>query len=166
MFHAIELYLDPGSEAAIVALQARIARRLDRPDLLGRPHLTLGACEHIHLEPDDDPLAGIVAAVRGEPVAFSSLGQFSGERSVLFLAPVVTVELLSLHQRVSDTLDPIASGWARLYRPGSWVPHCTLAMDLALPDLAVAMEIAAFSLPLATQIASIEIVRYPHTLAG
>jgi hypothetical protein len=93
---------------------------------------------------------------------FGSVGIFLGERSVLFLAPVVTEPLLALHRRVDEHIQGLALPMFELYRPGRWVPHCTLAMDLAPPELEVALRIAAaFPLPLTATIATIYVREYP-----
>jgi len=79
-----------------------------------------------------DPAAATVALRRfakrrrAPEIQLASLGVFPGPPSVLFAAPVVTVELLALHRDYHQT--SWASGprcWAH-YLPGSWVPHVTL----------------------------------------
>lgn len=74
---------------------------------------------------------------------------------MLFLGVTVTAELLTLHaqeyqaannQAVTDqtavkqTVTGQAVGWWPLYRPGHWVPHCTLATGLDREQRAAAFR--------------------------
>jgi 2'-5' RNA ligase len=155
-----ELYLDPAAEQAIRDLQDEIDRRLARTRNPDRPHLTLAVGDRVDRE-GVDPVAGLADAIAGEPIVFSSLGQFHGERFVLLLATVVTEALLAFQREVHARLGGGLPAGQDMCAPGRWVPHCTLAMDLDRDDLAVALDVAfAASLPTTAQISGIGIRRY------
>ncbi len=63
--------------------------------------------------------------------SLASVGVFPTEEGVVFLAPVVTRELLDLHQEFQMRLDEFGARCSAYYRPGAWVPHCTLATGVA-----------------------------------
>ena len=163
MLFTAELYLDPAAEQAIRDIQDEIDRRLVRTRPPDRPHLTLAVGDRVDRE-SVDPLAGLADAIAGEPIVFSSLGQFHGERFVLFLAPVVTEGLLAFQREVHGRLGAGLPADQDLCAPGRWVPHCTLALDLDRDDLTVALDIAhAFPPPKTAWVAGMGIRRAsPH----
>ena len=61
---------------------------------------------------------------------------------MVFLAPVVTRELLELHIRL-HRMPPVVAGTRReYYLPGRWVPHCTIAEGLEPDDIRTTVELA------------------------
>ena len=63
----------------------------------------------------------------------------------MFLAPVVTRELLELHTKLHG-MPPVAAGTRReYYLPGRWVPHCTIAEGLEPDDICATVELARSS---------------------
>jgi hypothetical protein len=70
--------------------------------------------------------------------------------------------LLTLHRRADDRLLATSSPLAQLYRPGHWVPHCTLADRLTNHQLLEAITIAtAFLFPLTATLSTIAVRWYP-----
>ena len=61
----------------------------------------------------------------------------------LFLAPVVTAPLLAVHVRLNDVLQERGIVQWPHYLPGSWVPHCTLAMNVTPAELSAAAGMLA-----------------------
>ncbi len=126
----IELLFDPPTEKAI----RNIWRKLEKNKVstpLGRdnPHVTLAAFN----DADMGTIGARCRKISGEfsaiPASFESIGSFTHER-VLFLAPVVTLELLRIHQKVHQSIRLLAEGQSPYYLPGDgWAPHCTLAMS-------------------------------------
>nr|WP_230416691.1 2'-5' RNA ligase family protein [Micromonospora tarapacensis] len=110
-----------------------------------RPHVSLAVA------PRFDP-EQVAAALAGDPVApplrlsFQHTGQFVGR--VLWLGPVPTTELLGHHRRVYDRLTAGGVGLVEHYRPGRWVPHCTLSMRVPNALMAVAVRRCLEVLPL------------------
>jgi 2'-5' RNA ligase len=130
MPYAVTLCLDAAGAAAIRRLWDALATAGigDVPALGYVPHVTLG------IWPDTSDVAALrggaarVAARRAAPwVTFSALGVFPGNPAVLFAAPVVTGTLLRWH---ADLLDGLAPPHPH-YRPDAWMPHVTLAEELA-----------------------------------
>ncbi len=130
----VQLDLDTATNAALDGL----AQRLDAiPGLttvrrLGDVHhLSLIVADTFPLERHGEALERFATDTLPLTIRLAGLGVFPGERSVLYLAPVVTGDLLDLHDRFHAAFDPVAC-WEH-YRPLHWVPHVTLAMDIA-PD--------------------------------
>jgi hypothetical protein len=143
---AVCLLLDSRAEAAVRALWRRL-EAAGVPTLLshthGRhvPHLTYAAL----LSRDLDAVVGSLGALPPrEPLGlhFDALGTF--RRSRCWLAPAVTAELVARQEAVVGALTTGGATLHHHYRPGSWLPHLTLAPRLHLGELpTVAAEVYA-----------------------
>lgn len=133
MPHALVLYFDPHATTRVAAAAAAAAPLATGPNV--EPHLTLAATEggdEGELITCADALARHTSP-RG--IALAAVGSFPGPKGVVFLAPVVTRELLELHAAVHQRLSALRGETVELYRPGAWVPHVTVAMGV--PEHAV-----------------------------
>jgi 2'-5' RNA ligase len=123
-----------------------------------RPHLTLAIIEAPQLERSAGELRASLAGVAGLPVTLTSLGFFLTGVSPAYLAVTPTSRLLSLHEQVHEALGG-AGGWD-YYRPGAWVPHCTLAMGVTSPT-AVAEVVGEAALPIHARVSAADVVLLP-----
>ncbi|MEO1307197.1 MAG: 2'-5' RNA ligase family protein [Pseudomonadota bacterium] len=113
----------------------RAASRFERtPSMLAKgypPHLTFAIYNGIR----KDDLIQVFQAVSSEQPAllqtFHRVDTFDVHPLVLWAAPVGTDALRAIHDQLHRLMDP--SHCDPHYRPGMWVPHCTLAVDVA-PD--------------------------------
>jgi 2'-5' RNA ligase len=152
MPYAVTLRLDEAAAAHLCRLQAALAA----DDLIDyAPHLTLAVYPD-DSSIDDEPRAVERLVARWPPVAveFAALGLFPGA-SVLWVAPVVTAELLRRHAELLAALPTTHP----LYRPGAWVPHVTLAQDLIDPAAAIAALVPVWQ-PFSGRLDRVEIVRF------
>ena len=161
MPYAVELALDP-SYAAVVR---RVWHELDRAGITwmarsgAHPHVTVGIWETLDVEAITRELTRFADEAAPVPLAFASVGLFPGV--AVFLAPVVTAELLGLHERVHSRLDRLGAGAWDHYQPGAWVPHCTLATDLEPDQFGTALAIAGRApLPLECHLVEVGIVKF------
>ncbi|GGL00198.1 2'-5' RNA ligase [Planomonospora parontospora subsp. parontospora] len=150
MVAALELYLDPAAEKRIRTLWRALAQAgvQSMGELLKgrhRPHVSLLSAAEL-----DGP--GVAAALAGMDAApplelrFDFVGQFLGR--VLWLGPVPTAELLAHHAAVHGRLDAVGIGGFDVYRPGGWVPHCTLSMRVPHAVLPGAIRLCMDFLPI------------------
>jgi 2'-5' RNA ligase len=93
-------------------------------------HISLGVYDDVSVEPFVDELQRFAEPVEPIPIRLASIGVFPGARSVLYLGPVVTEELLALHRRYHGALAGFAQSCWEHYRPARWVPHVTLAVEV------------------------------------
>ena len=129
----------------------------------GRPHVTLAVADGLDLAAAERLVADVARSTRPLPVAFASLGAFATDPAVLFLAPVVTAELLRAHEQLHARVAAVADRPWPYDAPGAWVPHCTLAERLPRANLGLAVAAAAEAsvLPLAGTLDRVAILEFP-----
>ena len=132
MAHAVEVFFDAASEAAVRAVWAGL-EAAGVPSLASRthrrhqPHISLSVAERIKTEQLQDARKRLAATHLD--VRLYSPAVFP-RRGVLYLSVVPTLALLRLHEDVHAALrDSVVAPWD-LYSVGAWVPHCTLAQEL------------------------------------
>jgi 2'-5' RNA ligase len=135
MGYAALLYFDERMEQRILDLrQALIEAGL--PSLMNkmgdRPHISLAGFS----EADCDSLISVVQEYANgrQPfsVQLSAIGIFPTKENVLFLSPAPTIQLLTCHQEFHQRLAKSRLISSPYYAPDTWVPHCTVEMNI--PD--------------------------------
>lgn len=164
--HAVvELFFDQTTESAIRAIWRALVAAGIPVARDSRPHVSLAASR----ERDTARFRRVLAVFANEAtvteVALESWGVFpSGER-VVFLAPVVTCELLGLHAEFHRRFAAVGGVTLPYYLPGSRIPHCTQAAGIPRDHLAKAIEVC-YQMPLSVRgrFESIGLVEYqPRT---
>lgn len=143
MTYSVELTLAATDTTALDKLCDRLEAEpgVETYRRLGQaPHISLAAYDEIDIERFGDAVAGFVRGIEPLHIHLGTLGVFRHERSVLFVAPVATSRLLQLHQDFHRAMAAFNNSCWDYYRPGNWVPHVTLAVNLAPAALAQAME--------------------------
>jgi 2'-5' RNA ligase len=112
---------------------ADLARALGRPDLAAseiRPHITLLSSTEMAAKVATCILRNVAAHTRPIALTFESIAAFLSPQGVVYLSPMVTLDLLEIQRRV--VVETAAAGVVigAYYQPGRWSPHCTLARPL------------------------------------
>lgn len=123
-----------------------------------RPHITLAMLNTPYPEQAAARLRMPLANVAGLPVSMTALGFFLTNKAPAYLAVAPTSALLQLHESVHSALGAMET-WS-YYRPGNWMPHCTLAMDVAC-QTTVAEALGETPLPIHATIGSAHLVELP-----
>ncbi|WP_412540104.1 2'-5' RNA ligase family protein [Longispora sp. K20-0274] len=154
MAAAVELYLDPVAERRIRALwdaleEAGVPTLRDLTHGKHRPHVSLFGADRL----DGPAVAAALAGLDAAPplrVRLDHLGQFVGR--VLWLGPVPTPELIGHHAAVHARLSAAGIVGNDNYRPGSWVPHCTLSMRAPRAAMPAALHRCLDVLPIEARV--------------
>ncbi|HUD68615.1 MAG TPA: 2'-5' RNA ligase family protein [Acidimicrobiales bacterium] len=161
--HAVELELDAVAAAEVQALfdalESAGVESLAAGAPLVHPHVSVAVARDAAPELIADVLRGVVT----DPLpslTLSSLGAFLAPASVLFLGVTPTRELLGLNAAVHARLDHAGISVRPLYRPGSYVPHCTLAMHPPSLDAAIRAVLVA-PLPVGAVAVAMRVVEVP-----
>jgi 2'-5' RNA ligase len=127
---AISLKAVNATAGPIRVLWDEVARFESRPSMTGLgypPHLTLAIYDDV---PADRLRSVLREAFAGSPalrITFTRL-RFFDDPLVIWADPSVSPDLAAAHARVHARVDP---GLCRFhYRPGAWVPHCTLGTEI------------------------------------
>lgn len=160
---ALVMYFDPPSEKPIRDLwqkisEAGITSTLARAGV--RPHLTLSVFYQVSCLPCEDELADFAKKTRLIDLQATHIGFFTRPDPVVFVAPTPTKELIDFHRNIIQSLTPDAEAISTKYLPGTWVPHCTLALDFPKKRIPEVIELC-LDLPLpfnlrATQVGVVE----------
>lgn len=131
---AVELTFDPDSTQRIAQLwkeAQKIYGEPKRTELGVRPHISLTVL------PDGEPpwLCSVLGLMASEVTPFSltlaSVGAFPGAEGVIYLAPKESSRLRALQRTLDEKLDHFSVVRNPYYLPAVWIPHCTVATDVA-----------------------------------
>lgn len=110
---------------------------LFKPPLV--PHITLSVFSNIPSGEIIDKLNIFCKNICRIKLILAQIGLFPTDENAIFLAPVMTKELFNIHILLNEMFSDYKSFIDAHYLPGSWVPHCTLGLNIM--DLANAVEI-------------------------
>lgn len=161
MPYAINLYFNQEAENQVMDIW-RSLDTLDQSKCLtctnSRPHITLAIFNDLDLADAREKLASSFGEVGSFPLSFRQLGIFPHNKGTIFLTPNLSDELFQVHRRLHAIFNDIEDrGWD-YYKPQSWYPHCTLAIETvreAIPG--VLEEILKVFKPIDLRICSIGI---------
>ncbi|BFU43120.1 2'-5' RNA ligase family protein [Krasilnikovia sp. MM14-A1004] len=172
MVAALELYLDVHATRRLRtlwhALEAEgIPTMASLHSEKHRPHVSLAAAARLEPAPVAAALAGLGLGV-GLTVDLDFVGQFVGR--VLWLGITPTAELLAAHREVHERLAAAGIEVWDHYRPGRWVPHCTVSLRVPNPLLGPALRRCLEILPVRATVTAASVTDHAndiaHSLAG
>lgn len=127
MPQTVRFRLDDAACAELTALRARLAEHgISVPS--DPPAVTAAAAATIPPAARES-LAAEVRLLALPSVWLATLGTVAGRPDELVLAAVVDSELLAVHAAVHDALAGRVRSPLAAYLPGTWLPHCVLAVD-------------------------------------
>ena len=148
MGYAIELNLSHKGAARVVKLWEDLAGASISSamiDLGAQPHVSLAVVDELDPELLQDDLSCFAEVTPPLWVDLASAGTFPTAEGVVFLALVVTPELLGVHRRFHRLLSEGGVECVEYYWPGNWVPHCTVAIDVPADQVGAAVELCVAS---------------------
>lgn len=148
MPYAINYRSDDASSHRIRQLWKECGSLEDSPSMEAMqypPHLTLAIYDDIQQEDLFDGFDAAVQCLSSLSIRFESLGFFEAPYGiVLWAAPILPKPVLDAHAIIHSTID---AGLCRdNYRPGVWVPHCSLATAISFDRKSEALAIVEQSI--------------------
>lgn len=132
MPYSINIRSDDRSSQRIRDLWTLCARLEDQPSMVSLgypPHFTLASFDEAHesqLSRAVDALSSSLSKVR---VPFDRINHFEKPGSImLWASPADSSALTQIHRQLHRHID--SSSCRTNYQPGTWIPHCTLAIDV------------------------------------
>jgi len=144
MGYAVELYFDDETTRRVATLTGQIHARCGGLDLLGQnfqPHLSLAGYETVDSERMTTILHELAKEQAPLEIQLGAVGLFPTSAGVVYLAPVVTQALLALHAKFQQQAAAAGIISHPYYQVGAWIPHCTVAHELAFEQLGPAVEL-------------------------
>jgi RimJ/RimL family protein N-acetyltransferase len=144
MGFAVEMYLDAEAETRVLTLWDALARAgvtCYLPDIGSRPHISLAVFSEVDADYLQADLADFAHRTLRIPITLSTVGLFPLTAGVVYIAPVVTPDLLAIHRSYHKRLAKLGVPAIDYYRPGTWVPHCTAGMHIPPDKIPAAVEI-------------------------
>lgn len=109
------------------------------------PHFSWSVANDFNYPELESTLQRIASSVRPFKVTTTGIGLFTGEKPVIYLPVVKTVELMRYHGLIWELTAPASHGRSPLYCPERWVPHISLAYDdVTKQNIGPLMERLAF----------------------
>lgn len=161
MPYAVELDLDHASGALVRDLWRALATVgvTWMAESGATPHVSLGIWDRIEPGAFDAELARLAAETRPMPVTFDAVGTFPA--GAVFLRPVADPALIDLQRRCHARLSRFAGAPWDYYLPQSWVPHCTLAMEVPPERMHEALAVAGRApLPIVGRLEAVGVVEF------
>jgi hypothetical protein len=158
------MYLDPDCEKVVRdiwndIIRADIASNCQVQE--ASPHVSLALMEKVNIDHLMERLKDFVKGKKPLPVRFYHTGTFLLDSGIVFLAPVVTREILDFHASFHKTISDLTTV-SEYYLPGHWVPHCTLTDHLEPEYFGKVVKVAQdHSLPLKGWLSRIGVIEYP-----
>ncbi|MBV8838215.1 MAG: 2'-5' RNA ligase family protein [Alphaproteobacteria bacterium] len=143
MGFCLNLRISPASAPAVTALWDDVAALEPQPSMrpLGYPpHLTLAIYDS-DIVGDDQRMRALDGAAVGQTelrLSFNRIGLFTGPSLVVWADPDPKAALRRMHQAIHSVIEPALC--RPHYRPGAWVPHCTLGMAIPAERRDAAMD--------------------------
>lgn len=149
--YALQLLLDPATEDSIGEfIETLRVRGLVNGRYIPshyQPHLSLAVFKEMDESYGRRILPLLAEGELPIPLNFVSLGVFRGRRKVLYLGPVFSSRLWSLHVKVLEHFDNRPEQNWELYNRDVWVPHCALLIDEEWEPIYEAMKLAVHFKP-------------------
>ena len=126
------------------------------------PHVTLSFGDGVDVEGLTGALSEVLRDRSAFELVFASLGTFSNEAGVIFMAPVVTADLLELHARVQGCMHKYARSTNDFSKLERWVPHCTLTLRLTPAEVLKGFDLlGALQLPISARGIRVDLLEFP-----
>jgi hypothetical protein len=141
---AVVLRFDPATEGKLKSLQETLWLAGIKPEAqfsYPRPHITLAGLEGIDPVGLAERLQAFAASEARLDVNLGAVGTFPGDKGAVYIAPVVTSELLELHKRFLASLGSTAVILRDYYNQGRWMPHCTVGLYLPETQIPIAVDL-------------------------
>lgn len=167
MYYAIELYMDNKSEKLIRAFSKKMRKARLGPGMsetCSRPHIALSVFKTGDPAAMEQPLRNFASHLKPFTLSFGQeqLGIFTNT-GVVFLAPVVSRDLLRTHQKCWEKLGRYMRKTWDYYKMDKLFFHCTLGLNMPPHQILKTVELAMKSkFPNIVKIAGMALVAIPE----
>lgn len=142
MTYAAVLYFDDKTERYVQNLINHLCDKGMNTYMLDNkipPHVTISLFDKYNTDGLENIIMRFSETLNSFEICFASIGAFYPP--VIFLAPVITQQLLDVNIRIINSLKEVATDFNDYYKPGTWVPHAAMGVKLDENELYEAFKI-------------------------
>lgn len=143
--YAVLIYFDSVSEHKLRKIQSEVSHASGNTYLFDNnihPHITLSIFTRDEYQDLTSDLTSFADELRFIEINLTSIGIFNSTPAVVNLLPVVTKDLTRIHMSLRERLSQHITEFNSYYEPPNWVPHCSVAINVAPDELMSAVEAA------------------------
>lgn len=164
MPYAVEMTFDEKSNDAVIGIWKQLSEYNVCNYMYNSgsiPHITLGIFEEYDIREFEKRIQIFIKEINRIKIKLASIGTFPTDERVIFLAPVVSNEVLQIHNKFNEVFsDYKGEKWSH-YLPGNWFPHCTIAINLTNEKFMQAIDLLKNKYkPLEVEICKISLVEF------
>jgi len=104
-----------------------------------KPHITLVTTADLDVDGLKNAVESFGKTYSRFDLLMSHIGIFTAPMRVLYLGVTPSPELTAIHAGFLGIFRDFARGINKIWHPELWVPHCTLGIDLSLPQILKAL---------------------------
>lgn len=143
MIFAVELTFDLESTRRLTAVWSALGGIYGGPritELGARPHISLTVFHDAAPEGLCQELGGLAQRFGPFRLHLGTAATFPTTEGVIYLAPDASGPLQAIHAALHGWLATHDDPGHAYYRPGAWVPHCTVATDVPQTQITAVLE--------------------------
>ena len=148
MAYAISIRSDDGSSRGIRALWRKCSELESSPSMEAlnyAPHITFAIYDDLSIGRLVDAVDSVFESVDRMSIRFDRLGYFEApDVIILWAAPMLPKSAWDIHGHIHSRIEPDLC--RPRYRPGSWVPHCSVALTVDVERKAEALALVEQSI--------------------
>lgn len=164
MNYAVELIFDDESQNVINRLRKLLEDHGVHDEAVKLNHISIGDYSTDDIEGLKAGVLEFANRIRPFGITLCPVGTFMTAENVIFLAPVMTEELKSVHDKFVGFMSGFDGELNPYYDIDKWVPHCTIAIRLSDEELFRGLRLLKenIRLPINVKIEKMDLIQYPR----
>lgn len=163
MNYAIELVFDEEGQNRINELRKLLRDNGVHDEAVKLNHISIGDYYTEDIEGLKSRVLEFSKMIKSFEVTLCSVGTFMTNENVIFLEPVMTEELKSVHKKFIDYMSGFDGELNQYYNLDKWMPHCTLSIRLSNEELFKGFKLLKenIKLPIKVKLDKVDLINYP-----
>ncbi len=163
MNYAIELVFDDESQNTINKLRKLLNENGVHDEAVKLNHISIGDYRTNDIEGLKSKVLKFSEMVEPFEITLCAAGTFMTKENVIFLVPIMTEKLKSVHKKFIDFMSDFDGKLNQYYDIDRWMPHCTIAIRLTDEELFKGIKLLKnnIKLPIKVKLEKIDIINYP-----
>ena len=163
MNYAVELVFDDDSQNTINEIRKLLDVNGVHDEAVKLNHISIGDYYTNDVEGLREKVLEFSECIKPFEIILCSVGTFMTKENVIFLEPIMTEELRSVHKKFIDFMSDFDGKLNQYYNVDKWMPHCTISIRLSDEELFKGFRLLKenIRLPIKVIIEKIDLIQYP-----